>query len=55
MIIYRELLKKYIEYVGMQEGTDFIYENYKHMQSYFTEDEWKELMKLSEETEQIIR
>jgi len=54
MIIYRELLKKYIEYVGTQEGTDFIHGYYKFMQPYFTEDEWKELMKLSEETRQTI-
>lgn len=53
MIIYRELLKKYIDFVGEMEGTDFIHSNYKWMQPYFTEDEWKELIKLSTESQGI--
>jgi hypothetical protein len=53
MIIYRELLKKYIEYVGVEEGTDFIFDTYKHMEMYFTKDEWDELLKLSREIGRI--
>jgi hypothetical protein len=48
MIIYRELLKKYIDHIGIQEGTDFLHPKYLDDQM-FTEDEWVELVKLSEE------
>ena len=48
MIIYRELLKKYILHVATQEGVDFLYPTYWD-KTLFTEDEWKVLMELSEE------
>jgi len=43
---YRKLLMKYINYIGLLEGTDFL----DHRTGPgFTEEEWKELIKLSEE------
>lgn len=45
----RELLKKYVAYVGDCEGTDFIStcENRHQSDVKFTEDEWKVLEKIS--------
>lgn len=48
MIIYRELLKKYIDHVSLQEGVDFLHPNYNDT-GLFTKEEWEELLKLSEE------
>ena len=48
MVDHRELLKKYIEHVTCCEGTDFLLP--RSGSSYgFTEEEWSELIKLSDE------
>ena len=47
---YRELLKKYIEYVGLCDGSTFIYSIATHGDD-FTEEEIKELNKLDDEVE----
>ena len=44
---YRKLLMKYIEYVALLEGTDFL--GGHHVGIGFTEEEWKELIAVSEE------
>ena len=49
---YRELLKKYINYVGEIEGVTFLGERYANRgftPSFFTIEEWEELNKLDEE------
>lgn len=45
---YKELLKKYIEYVGGCEGINFIDElDQRHISDVkFTDEEWKELNNL---------
>lgn len=53
---YRELLKRYIEWVGMSEGTDFLEATHKRHEPYtspvplFSDEEWGELNRLSSET-----
>lgn len=50
-IDYKELLKKYIYYVGACEGTTYLLN--PHREAYyddeFTDEEWNELQKLDEE------
>jgi len=42
MIDYEALLKKYMEYIGMMEGTDFLaYRDYD-----WTDEEWEALQRL---------
>ena len=48
MIDYRELLKKYIDHVGQEEGTFFFGEEWDQSDP-FTEEEWNELKKISDE------
>jgi len=47
MIIYRELLKKYIDHIGQNEGIDYL--GKQHDLQLFTKEEWEELVKLSDE------
>jgi len=44
---YRDLLKKYIKHVGEIEGVDYLGEYDKL--DIFTDDEWSEVRKLSDE------
>lgn len=49
---YKELLKKYINYVGEMEGVTFLGERYANKGYYpsnFTKEEWEELNKLDKE------
>ena len=46
---YRELLKKYIRHVGEMEGIDFLGERWRPS-DHITDEEWKTLNELSEET-----
>ncbi len=43
MIDYKDLLIKYINHVGMNEGVSFLDHRYYFGQSYFSDDEWEEL------------
>jgi hypothetical protein len=43
---FRELLKKYIDYVAEMEGTDFL-GHYGSNKEFFTEEEWRILTELS--------
>lgn len=47
MIDYEKLLKKYIEYVGISEGVDYITSGVGHDIDMFTEDEWNKLKEIS--------
>lgn len=50
---YRELLKKYIELVGMKEGTDFlsVYDEFAvYEPHHLSRAEWEELRTLSAES-----
>lgn len=47
---YRELLKKYIDYVGCEEGTTFIDDiNPTWINRLFSSKEWAELRKIQQE------
>lgn len=50
---HERLLRKYIEYVGFAEGTDFITSVDRRHEAgvEFTEAEWSELTRLAEETD----
>lgn len=43
---YKELLKKYINHVGDQEGIDF---TDRDKPDWFTDEEWKELIDVAKE------
>ena len=45
---YRELLIKYINMVGEEEGVSFIDHDFKPID--FTEEEWEEMKKLDDES-----
>jgi hypothetical protein len=45
---YRELLKKYIDHVGISEGVTFL--NGDNDSGRFTNEEWEELQKLDKES-----
>ena len=47
---YKELLIKYIEYIGCAEGVDFITncDRRDYSDIKFTEEDWEELNKLAE-------
>lgn len=53
---YRQLLKKYVSYVGCCEGTTFIPEdmndNFGYAANPFLKDELSELIKIDQETRQ---
>ena len=44
---YKDLLKKYINHVGMMEGIDFL--GGPHKGENFTQEEWVELKEISNE------
>jgi len=60
-INYKRLLKKYVNYVAVSEGIDFIdpiehlhefaYGKYPGDESLFTDVEWAELLRISSEKE----
>ena len=50
MIDYKLLLEKYMIYLGLQEGTDFVegkLDAFLKLHVGFTEEEWGELKKIS--------
>lgn len=46
MLDYKELLRKYIDHVSTEEGTDFLHDGPNYDLT-FTDEEWKELQDLS--------
>ncbi len=46
---YRALLKKYIQHVHNEEGTSFIWEDWRRGRDLFSDDEWAELTRLDTE------
>lgn len=48
---YRELLKKYINHVGCEEGVSFLSDKFMCHQTYLTKEEIEELQKLDKEAQ----
>ena len=48
MIDYRDLLIKYINHVGEQEGISFLSQRYHFGTTFFSKEEWAEMQILDE-------
>ena len=47
---YRDMLIRYMMLVGWQEGTTFVSEHIGDGLGLFTEDEWREMVRLDDES-----